>query len=146
MSLFIANAQNTVLGKYYLFAYFLFILVGILFGLKEYIKNDTVGTSIGEKIKVGIKISGLNALLYSAFIFIYYKWIDIRFFASKINKDMLLMKSRNNSPSEIEQYLNTAKNFFSPSSLFQATLFGFLLIGIIYSILCSMALHKRWIK
>ena len=146
LSLFIANAQNTVLGKYYLFAYFLFILVGILFGLKEYIKKHPEGTSIGEKIKVGMKISGLNALLYSAFIFLYYRWIDISFFASKINKDLLLMKSRNNSPSEIEQYLNTVKILYSPSSLFQATLFGFLLIGIIYSILCSLALHKRWIK
>ena len=108
--------------------------------------KNTDGTSLGQKIKTGMKISALNALLFSSFIYIYYKWIDLMFFTAKINKDLLLMKSRNNSPAEIEQYLKTTSILYSPSSLFQATLFGFIVIGAIYSILCSLALHKKWIR
>ncbi len=146
LSLFIAKAQDTLLGKYYLFAYFLFILLGILFGIKSHQKNNPEGTSLGSKIKSGMKITSLNALFYSAFIFVYYKWIDLSFFNSKIEKDLLLMKSRNNTATEIEQYLNTTKILYSPSSLFQATLFGFILIGALYSIFCALAMHKKWIK
>ena len=78
----------------------------------------------------------------SVFIYIYYSWIDPGFFTHKINEALILMKSNGNTPEEIKEYILTAKIIFSPGKLSSFTLFGYLILGIIYSAICGLLLHK----
>ena len=134
--------QHEAFGRNGVFIPLLFILIGIFLGMRETRFRSSNSISLKTSINNGVKISAINAVIMSAFIYIYYTWIDPGFFTHKINEALVLMKSNGNTPEEIKEYILTAKIIFSPGKLSSFTLFGYLMLGIIYSAVCGLLLQK----
>jgi hypothetical protein len=130
--------------NYYLYAVFLFMLLGIFLGMRSRIIETNRKISLKNLIKDGCKIASLNAVFLAAFLFIYYKFIDIHYFQQKIQDSMALMDARGDSIEDMMRYYMNAKYFiFAANNVASFALFGYLVLGCIYAILSGILLRRN---
>jgi hypothetical protein len=137
--------QNHAIDQYSVYLVFLILLAGIYFGMREMLKQDPA-IDFKNLIKSGSKIAALAAIFIAIFTYAYYTWIDVNYFPERIRHGLLLMKENGNTAEEAKEYYLTAKYLiFAPDKVATFALFGYLLMGIFYSLISCFLLRKRGI-
>jgi hypothetical protein len=144
LAIFLGGYNHQWPDNNYLYIVFLLLLLGIFLGMHEIAAKMGGNISIVQLIKEGCKISGINAITMSGFIYLYYKLIDTKYFTTKINSTMQLLSEKGAGKEElIEYYLNSKYIFFAPDKVASMALFGYMAMGCLYSILCGIILRRR---
>ena len=128
----------------------------IIFILFSVIFKDPVKSRV-TNFKKGLSVSLIFSFFISLYFFSYHKWINPNFLLSKkeeltemILTDQMLDKAKNqiiknpdyyngkSADDLIEMQQENIEEFLQPSKVFPISLFGFLLIGIIFTAILSI--------
>ncbi len=118
-------------GQYVIYMHMLFILVSIFFGVKTTNKNNGP-TTAGSDLKLAIKAGGTYALLTTIFVYVYFKFIDINYFALK-QQDLIDAQVKNQG-GDVAQLKEKVESFFSLMNYTTVTLLGLMLVTFAYAV------------
>lgn len=143
MLVFTMNWQQTNYEKVYFFANVFILMSGIFFGIRNFKKSEPAKTEFIADFKAGMKVAALYSIFMAAFVFIYYKIIDVEYFINKLEMQLELARENNMN-------LQNAREMgeFALSAFFQSTvtLVGFLILGSFYSGILAFLMRKLKMK
>ncbi|PCJ86992.1 MAG: hypothetical protein COA57_05290 [Flavobacteriales bacterium] len=158
LGLFTANILPKSDGTFYLIAVnLMFILLAVFFSInKARVKLNGMPRSVASYAKEGMKSAAVFALTMALFGYIYYQYIDADYLPNMIeqriaaaeNADFEQLQKDNLQFSKItkEEFIHAqkeqAQTILSPFSQGTFTLFGYLLIGVVYSLLTAFLMRK----
>ena len=149
----VSNTQLSFIGfAFHSLNLILFILIAILF--KNPVKSRV------SNFKKGLTISIIFSLLISIYFFSYHKWINPDFLINKketlinlTSSEELFVKAKKKISEDpdyykgqsaedlIEMQQNNINEFLQPSKVFPISLFGFLLIGMMFTAIVAVSNH-----
>ena len=127
--------------EYGIYGYFLFILFALFFGLRKHFELKGF-LGVGNTVKEGMRITSVYSLVVTVFTYFYYKFIDTGFFESKLAERLIEAKEKSYTDEQIEMVRQSGEFFFSINIHTSFTLFGFMLVGLFYSILWAIIFWK----
>lgn len=149
LAVFHAGLQHEELGRLSLLIPILFLLLGLFLGIIEMQKSTDVNNEhIGFKndAKNGILIATFNAIFYSAFIYLYYSQIDAGFFYYRISEGLKTLFEQGSTKEELINYYKNAHFFLNPSKQSYFTFFGYVFMGLLYSIAIAFIINTKTFK
>jgi len=121
---------------------YLVYLLGIIWTIKDYKPETADKLKFKNYFGQGFKFFIVVTLLMVIFTFIFVKLTPQIKAEMAVNYQADLQKRGNLTPAEISKAVEQAKNFFLPMIL-SVTIFGYLLIGTLISILVSLFFSRR---
>lgn len=143
MVLFYGGLITPKTGQYVIFMHMLFILLSIFFAIRNsgsMLKPKEA--RLGHELKASVKAGGLYSVLTTAFVFIYYKAIDVNYFILK--QQELISEASKDPGADVEQVKKSVESFFSLMNYCTVTLLGLMLLTFVYGIV--MVLMNRFVK
>jgi hypothetical protein len=143
-SLFAFGARDTFMGQYSVMFVMLFMLLGIYLGLEELRKTVFGGKlSFQQGFKSGMMIAFLHSIFYSLFLYVYYAYIDVTFFAEKIEARVAEARAAGNTEESIESFRQSAEQILSPSVQSTFSLVGLLVLSAFYAGIIAKMIEKK---
>jgi hypothetical protein len=127
--------------EYGVYGYFLFILFALFFGLRKHFDINKY-QGFGNTFKEGMRISSVYSLVITVFTYIYYKFIDTGFLPGKLRERVIAAKEAGYSEEQIEQIREGGEFIFSLAIHTSFTLFGFMILGLVYSVIWAFLFWK----
>ena len=149
----LANLQYSEHASFFSYAASSFSLM-IAIALTNYTSaKENMGKSFINDIKNGIKTTGVFALTVAAFLVIYHNYIvpdyaDVRVEMvreSAMNTPLEVIHEKNPGISKqdfVDQQVDTARFWLTPSKVFPMALLGIMLMGMVYSFVFT-ALYRK---
>ncbi|MEO6882555.1 MAG: DUF4199 domain-containing protein [Bacteroidia bacterium] len=124
-------------------SYLLLILV-IFFATKQFREKKAEGfISYGKALGFGTLISGVTAVLYAPYMYIYMTFINPNLINQIMEQAQIKMANTPNmTPEAMDMAMKSIKIFTSPSVMAIITIVGFLFIGFIISLITAAILQK----
>ena len=121
---------------------FLFLLFGIIMGIREFklMNNDYVGFS--EGLGVGTLLSAVTGLVSSIFSYIYLNFIDSTIMQQMRDMQMEQMENQGLSSEQIDQAMEIGAKFASPTFAFLIGIFLYVLFGFLISLVVAAILKN----
>jgi hypothetical protein len=142
MSYFIWLAPSEDWSMYTRFFYLLCFLAALFFGLRTWKLQQGQGDFAGD-MKTSMKIASIYALVISSFTWLYYKWIDPSYFEGRRAEAISSAASSGADETQLENVTNTVAFIFDPFTHATITLFGYIAIGLFYSIVVVLLFRAR---
>lgn len=114
------------------------LMTGVFLGIRLF-KIQNGKTSFPQDFKAGIRVASLYTLAMTAFVYVYYSFIDAAYFKLKLQKQLELAQENGMN---LEQVKQTGEVVLSPFFQSTITLIGFLLLGSFYSAILSFLMRK----
>lgn len=132
------SAQDTQTG--FIIGHLLLILLGVFFAQMFQPADST----FIEDVKMSMKNVGTYSIINAAFLFIYYKYIDIAYFPNRIAS---MVEQTNNLPegTSVEQVTETYELFFTAFNWSTLSLLAWMITGVIYTLLFT-AFHRKFLR
>lgn len=149
LGVYYAGLQQDEFVRLSLLIPILFLLLGLFLGIIEMRKSTNVNDEhIGFKndVKNGIRIAVLNAIFYSIFIYLYYSQIDTGFFHFRISEGLKTLFEQGSTKGELINYYKNAHFFLNPSKQSYFTLFGYIFLGLLYSVAIAFIINTKFFK
>ncbi len=149
LAIYHAGLQHQEIGRLSLLIPILFLLIGILLGIRAMSKSSSnIDEFNGFKndAKNGIRIAAFNAIFFSAFIYLYYSQIDAGFFQYRISEGIKTLFEQGASKEELIQYHQNAHFFLNPARQSYFTFFGYLFMGLLYSVAIAFFINTKTFK
>ena len=127
---FFGGFSSPNVAKYVIFGHMLCILLSIFFGIRY--SQQGKETTPGGDLKSGIKAGGVYTLISTAFVYIYFRFIDINYFAIKQQE---LIEAEVKRGGNIDQIKDKVESFFSLMNYTTVTLLGLMMITFLYAVL-----------
>ena len=139
MSYFLWLYPNDDWDMYVRFSYLLLFLLALFLGLRSF-KSKYPQSDFTIDVKTGMKTTSIFAIIISAFTWIYYKWINPGYFASKI-EDVKVAAAQ--SEEATQNAINTAEFIFNAFTHSAITLFGMMVIGFFYTLILVLIMRAK---
>lgn len=138
----ILNVTGLALNKALSNLPYIVLIAGLVLALKD-LRNDNKGyLSYGQGVGLGLLVSAIVGLLVSMFIMFYHQFIDSSLIQHQLDAVRVEMESKGMEEAQIDSALETAKKFMSPGLLFVFSVFGYLISGLILSLIISAIMKK----
>lgn len=121
--------------------YFLFLLLAIFFGVKEYFKNKPE-SKFSVLFKQGAQVGALFSLSVSIYTYFFYRLIDTSFFEDQKNERLAQIDSAAFTEQQMANFQSNLDKIFDPGSQAIATLIGFMALGLTYAVIVGGILSK----
>lgn len=131
-------SQNPVLSS----LQFVFMIAGIVMAMKDFREQNKGFMSYGEGLGLGTLVSAVMGLLVSTFSTFYNRFIDSSIMTQAVDKVRTDMEQRGMDDAQIDQSMELAQKFMSPSIMFFGGVFMSILLGFIVSLVVS-AIFRR---
>ena len=125
-------------------SYFIFPVILMFFGIKEYKKNNLGFISISECLKIGVSVAFIGAFMLALFNVVfnilfpeYLETILVQ------TKQIMLLQNPNLTQSQIESGIAMTRKFSSPFLSFPFTLLLFSFLGLIYSLIIGLIVRNE---
>jgi amino acid transporter len=115
------------------------LMSGVFFGIRLFKRQQSGKTSFLQDLKAGMRITALYALFMTAFVYVYYNWIDASYFAEKLQNQLRLAEENGMDLANVKR---TGEFVLSPFFQSTVTLVGFLLLGSFYSAMITFLVRK----
>lgn len=123
------------------FSYFLWLLLAI--AGRTYNSFKLVPTAPFRYYAVaGMQVAAIFALLIGVFTYIYYTAIDVDFMANKTASTLQKLEESGATPKNIRQFQKNAETIYNPYLHSTLTLFGFLILGVVYSLVVGGLIRR----
>ena len=142
MIVFFASKQFTFYESIAIFINIFVLMTGVFLGIWNYRKLLNAPQSFTDYLKEGMKVAALYAILMTAFVYVYYTFIDSTYFYLKLAKQSALLEESGRATQEIKQATETMKVVLTPFFQSTITLIGFLLLGSFYASIITFLLRK----
>lgn len=139
LAVFFSATQFETFGRFAIFGNIFFLLLGIFFGLRLHKQKVLSKSSYLEDFKAGMRVAAYYALFMSAFVFLYYNYIDPDYFEIRLAKQLEIARE---NQMDLEQVKKTGAFFLSPFFQTTISLLGFLLLGSFYSAILAFLMRK----
>ncbi|WP_394993917.1 DUF4199 domain-containing protein [Emticicia sp.] len=116
---------------------FILLLIGIIMALREFKLLNNGFMSFSEGLGVGTLMSAVTGLIGSIFSYIYTNFIDTTIMQQMSDLQRDQMESRGMSSEQVDQAMEMAAKFTSPSLIFLFGILGYVLFGFIFSLIVS---------
>lgn len=149
LSVYHAGIQHQEFGQISLLIPVLFLLIGLLIGIRGMSKNAAQTNELSDfknDTKNGFRIAAFNAIFYSVFIYIYYVYIDADFFNYRINEGLKNLFEQGAKKEELINYYQNAHFFLNPPRQAYFTFFGYLFMGLLYSVAIAFFFNTKTFK
>lgn len=143
LGLFAMGVEQRAASKIVMAMHLFLILGGTFFGVRGYVM-DHPDAAVKDRVKAGMRVGGIYALIISVFVFCYYQYIDTTYFPEMIANRIELAKSAmvENPDINLENVKKTGEMFFNPKVHATITLFGLVVTGVIYSVLITFFMKQ----
>ena len=122
---------------------FVILIAAIVLGMRNFKEQNHGFMSYGEGIGVGALISAIMGLLGSAFGMFYMQFIDNSILAQALDKARADMEAKGMDDAQIDQAMELSQKFMSPGIMFIIGLVGYLLMGVVLSLIISLIIRKE---
>jgi hypothetical protein len=148
LGIYHAGMQHAEIGRFALLIPVFFLLIGLFFGIREMKKNidENNPGDLKSDAKNGIRISAFTAIFFSAFVYVYYTYIDAHFFNYRINEGIKSLFEQGSPKEELTRYYQNAHFFLNPSRQAYFTFFGYLFMGLLYSVALAFIFSRKLIQ
>jgi hypothetical protein len=150
LAVYHAGLQHEELGRLSLLIPILFLLIGLLLGIRAMSKssnnNNDEFNGFKNDAKNGIRVAAFNAIFFSAFIYLYYSQIDAGFFQYRISEGIKTLFEQGSPKEELIQYYQNAHFFLNPARQSYFTFFGYLFMGLLYSVAIAFFINTKTFK
>ncbi len=121
---------------------YLIMIIGIYLAMKEYRETNKGFMSYGEGLGLGSLVSAILGFFSSMFSMFYVRFIDPTIRTQILDKARADMEAQGLDDSQIDHYMELSEKFSSPGIMFAAGVFGFLLLGFIFSLIIAAILRR----
>ncbi len=125
---------------------FPYLIIGgfIIYGCIEYRENECGGfLSYGSAVKTGVLIALFASIIMAAYTYIFYQFIDPAYVNVILNAQEEALVEKNLSQEMIDVQMDMVKKFMTPMYLALFTVFGFVIFGLIISLITSIFVRKE---
>lgn len=120
-----------------------FLIVAIVLAMKEFREKNGGFISYGEGLGLGSLTSAVLGLLSSAFTIFYIQFIDPNLLTQGIDQMREELERKGMDDAQIEQALEVSQKFMSPGIMFVSVIFGYLIMGFIFSLIIAAIMRKE---
>jgi len=131
--------QNTWLAS----ASYIFMIVAIFLGMKEFREKNQGFISYGEGLGLGSLLSAVLGVLSAAFNLFYIQFIDNSLLGQGLDRIREDMERQGKDDAQIEQALEVTQKFMSPGIMFVSVVFVTLISGFIISLIVAAIVRKE---
>lgn len=136
------NVTGLALNKTLANSVYIVLIVGLVLALKD-LRNENKGwLTYGQGLGLGLLVSAIVGLLVSTFSMFYHQFIDSSLLQQQLDTVRLEMESKGMEQAQIDSSMSVVEKMMSPGLLFVMGVFGFLLSGLIFSLIISAILKK----
>ena len=116
----------------------------LVLGIKKIKEGNDGLLTLGEAIKAGLGISLISALIYCAYLLIFYNFIEPEFFDNmmKVQEQTIIEKYPNMSDEQLEGAKKGAAAFANTGVNLGMTIFMSLFFGLIISLIAGLVMKK----
>lgn len=125
------------------FVSYLFLIPAIILALNDFRQQNKGFIAYGEGLGLGSLLSAVLGLLVSMFGMFYTRFIDPTILTQAVDKARRDMEASGMDDAQIETNIEIAGKFMTPGFVFLGTVFMFLLIGFIFSLIISAIMRKE---
>ncbi|MFT6844824.1 MAG: hypothetical protein ACJAUV_001012 [Flavobacteriales bacterium] len=125
---------------FFILLHILLLLVGVFLTLRLQPSQN----SFLEDVKMGMKTVGLYSISNALFLYIFYKFIDVTYFATKI-ADMVDKTDLSAARKTAEEVSATYETFFTAFNWSTLSLVAWMVMGLIYTVLLTL-LHRKVLR
>ncbi len=144
--LYLAGLGSDQMAMFSIFGYLLIILVGSFFAVRNF-KLRNQGSTFLDDVKAGMKATTLFALLFSAYIYVHYSYVDTHYFPQLRQERIELAekeaaKNPEYDPKGIEEMKKFGETWSRPQPHSTITLFALTITGAVYSLLIAVMMRR----
>lgn len=136
--IFYGNYSTERTGQYIIMLHLLFILLSVFFGIMTGgagITDEKKG--IAEDIKAGAKAGSLYAVIISAFVFVYFRFLDTTHFTTK-REELIRLKILDSPDQDPLKIRETIEGTITLSNYVVTTLLGLVAVAFVYSLILTV--------
>jgi hypothetical protein len=138
----IINLAGLSLNKAVSYLVYVVLIVGLVMALKD-LRNENKGAlTFGQGLGLGLLVSAIVGLVVSMFVMFYNQFIDTTLIQQQMDAARIEMEGRGMEDAQIESGLAMMQKIMTPGVLFVFSVFGYLLVGLILSLIISAILKK----
>lgn len=121
-------------AQYVIFMHLLFILLAVFIAVRvNQNKEIDEQRKLGDDIKTGFKAGSIYSIITTAFVFVYFKFIDVNYFIFKQQELIAAqLKDPTADPVRVKQGV---EDFFSLTNYCSVTLLGLMVVTFIYTVI-----------
>lgn len=131
--------QNTWLAS----ASYIFMIVAIFLGMKEFREKNQGFISYGEGLGLGSLLSAVLGVLSAAFNLFYIQFIDNSVLGQGLDRIREDMERQGKDDAQIEQALEVTQKLMSPGIMFVSVVVVTLISGFVISLIVAAILRKE---
>lgn len=136
------NVTGLALNKALANIVYIVLIAGLVLALKD-LRNENKGQlSYGQGVGLGLLVAAIVGLLVSMFTMFYHQFIDSSLLQQQLDAVRVEMENKGMEEAQIDNALATAEKLMSPGLLFVFGVFGYLISGLIFSLIISAIMKK----
>lgn len=136
------NVTGLALNKVVSNIVYIVLIAGLVLAMKD-LRNENKGhLSYGQGVGLGLLVSAIVGLLVSMFIMFYHQFIDSSLLQQQLDAVRIEMESKGMEDAQIESAMEMTRKFMTPGLLFVLSVFGYLISGLILSLIISAIMKK----
>ena len=132
-------SQNQILST----LQFVFMIAAIVMAMKDFREQNKGFMTYGEGLGLGTLLAAVMGLLVSIFSTLYNRFIDGTILTQALDKVRTDMEQRGMDDAQIDQSMELAQKFMSPSIMFFSGVFMSILTGFVISLVVSAIFRKE---
>lgn len=139
----IVNVSGQSQNKWLAIVSYIIMIVGIVMAMKEFRETNRGFMGYGEGLGLGSLTSAVLGLLASVFAMIYIRFIDTTIMTQMLDKARSDMEKQGLDDAQIDNYMEISQKFSSPGIMFASMVFGYLLIGFVFSLIIAAIMRRE---
>lgn len=139
----ILNVSGQSQNKWLAMFSYVIMIVGIVLAMKEFRETNKGFMTYGEGLGLGSLVSAILGFFASMFAMVYIKFIDPTIMTQTLDKARADMEAQGLDDAQIDRFMETSQKFSSPGIMFAAGVFGYLLMGFIFSLIIAAIVRRE---
>ncbi|GLU56658.1 DUF4199 domain-containing protein [Dyadobacter frigoris] len=139
----ILNISGQSQNKWLAMISYVIMIVGIVLAMKEFREINKGFMTYGEGLGLGSLVSAILGFFASMFAMVYIKFIDPTIMTQTLDKARADMEAQGLDDSQIDRFMETSEKFSSPGIMFAAGVFGYLIMGFIFSLVIAAIVRRE---
>jgi len=139
----IINVSGLSQNKFLPMLSFIFMIVIMVMGMKEYREQNKGFMSYGEGLGLGTLLSAVMGFLASMFSMFYIRFIDPTILTQGLDKVRADFEAKGMDDAKIDEAVAFSQKFMSPGIMFAIGVFGYIFMGFIISLILAAILRRE---
>jgi hypothetical protein len=143
--LLLSGLADSYVGQFPLLPVLAFLLIAMYRGIESRRKASfSEGFQFMDMFKSGMSIALLSTLMYSLFLYVYLRYLDLSFKSRFILRRIEELRKDGTSQEDIDAWIQTTQSFPFVTAWLMFTFIGLLLISLFYAAAISKMMVRKY--